>query len=73
MSDLSAFAEDRITDDGATISVDLDGGESFAINHTNIENIISGADNDAPEAQDDAEIATTLGISRLSSQYLRLP
>jgi Ca2+-binding RTX toxin-like protein len=50
--DLSEFGSGVVTDDGATITVDLGGGQSFTINYTNIENVVTAdtAGNHGPEA-----------------------
>ncbi|MEA1951284.1 MAG: Ig-like domain-containing protein, partial [Planctomycetota bacterium] len=61
--DLSEFTNDKINDDGSLITVDLDGGESFTINYSDIETITTADGeyapgdvpvNDAPDAVDEA-------------------
>ena len=40
--DLSNYADERIADDGSTISVDLGNDKSFTIDYTSIENVVTG-------------------------------
>ncbi|UCG15470.1 MAG: tandem-95 repeat protein [Phycisphaerales bacterium] len=59
---LVGYNNNQISDNGSTITVDMGGGESFAINYTNIEQIITNqgpkAPNHAPIAGDDL-VSTT--------------
>jgi Ca2+-binding RTX toxin-like protein len=50
--DLTEFGSGTVSDDGATITVDLGDGESFTINYSNIENVITAdtAGNHGPDA-----------------------
>ncbi len=63
--DLAEYSDSQITDDGSTISVDMGGGQSFTINYTEVNKIITadgdytpgdlgGGGNQAPDAVDDA-------------------
>ncbi len=53
--DLSQFQANQVTNDGSHITVDLGGGQSFQINHTGIENVVTAAAaNSAPTASDGA-------------------
>ena len=39
--DLSSYSSSDLTDDGSTITVDLGGGESFTVNYSNVETILT--------------------------------
>ncbi len=52
--DLSEYIDSQVSDDGSTITVDLGGGQSFTINYANIDTILTGGGNNAPDAVDDA-------------------
>ena len=49
--DLSGYTDDQINEDGSTITVDMGNGESFSINYSGAESIITGGPgNTAPTA-----------------------
>ena len=54
--DLSNHAANNVNIDGSTITVNLGGGQSFTINHSQVENILTGpAVDTAPTAPPDAD------------------
>ncbi|MCH7701795.1 MAG: hypothetical protein IID37_08910, partial [Planctomycetes bacterium] len=48
--DLSTYSNDKLTDDGSTITVDLGNDQSFTINYSNIETITTSEGSYAPGA-----------------------
>ena len=79
--DLTGFSNSQLTDDGSTITADLGGGQSFSINYSDVNNIVTddgtfspgdigiGAGNAAPDAIDDA-VATNEGSAVTTGNVL---
>ncbi|MHC4674672.1 MAG: tandem-95 repeat protein [Planctomycetota bacterium] len=66
--DLSAFTDDKLADDGSTIAVDLGNDESFDVNYTGIENIMTGGSaNNPPVAANDTYNVAEDGILNVNA------
>ena len=50
--DLSAYGADHVQDDGSSLTVDLGNGQSFRINYSGVENVVTGPAVDDPPTVD---------------------